>query len=242
MQHGEASARVGATRGRALGVRAIGWRRADRREQRRQLGGLVVDHVVDAMARRSRVEQASHGLRDVGVVARRAVRAVGATWPRPPRDGRAADGASKADPRRAADRDGPASAGRGGGGARRAGLGDRRSRRRARRSVGQRGDAAAVIERAVAERVANVRARRAHSRVALEAATRLASASVTAVAVDLGLSERHLRRIFRETVGVSPKAFAKLVRFHRALRAAREARPVNWRASPPRPATTIKHT
>ena len=45
---------------------------------------------------------------------------------------------------------------------------------------------------------------------------------MNAVAVDLGVSERHLRRVFRETVGVSPKAFAKLARFHRALRAARE--------------------
>ena len=64
--------------------------------------------------------------------------------------------------------------------------------------------------------------RRAHAQLALDAADRLTSANVNAVAVDLGVSERHLRRVFREAVGVSPKAFAKLTRFHRALRAARE--------------------
>jgi AraC-like DNA-binding protein len=51
---------------------------------------------------------------------------------------------------------------------------------------------------------------------------------VNAVAADLGVSERHLRRVFREAVGVSPKAFTKLTRFHRALRAAREDGGANW--------------
>jgi transcriptional regulator GlxA family with amidase domain len=51
---------------------------------------------------------------------------------------------------------------------------------------------------------------------------------VNAVAVDLGVSERHLRRVFLETVGVSPKAFAQLARFHRALRAARQHAPASW--------------
>jgi AraC-like DNA-binding protein len=45
---------------------------------------------------------------------------------------------------------------------------------------------------------------------------------VGGVAVQLGVSERSLRRSFGEAVGMSPKAFAKLARFHRALRAARE--------------------
>jgi AraC-like DNA-binding protein len=44
---------------------------------------------------------------------------------------------------------------------------------------------------------------------------------VNEVAEDLGVSERHLRRLFREAVGLSPKNFAMLARFHRALRAAR---------------------
>ena len=49
-----------------------------------------------------------------------------------------------------------------------------------------------------------------------------------AVASGLGVSERHLRRVFHETVGVSPKAFAKLTRFHRALRAARDDAHAGW--------------
>jgi AraC-like DNA-binding protein len=44
---------------------------------------------------------------------------------------------------------------------------------------------------------------------------------VREVARSLGVSERHLRRVFRDAVGVSPKSFARLARFHRALDAAR---------------------
>jgi AraC-like DNA-binding protein len=89
-------------------------------------------------------------------------------------------------------------------------------------------DAAAVLEGAIAERLATANGRRARAELALAAAERLTSAHVNAVAADLGVSERHLRRVFRETVGVSPKSFAKLTRFHRALRAARESAPASW--------------
>jgi AraC-like DNA-binding protein len=89
-------------------------------------------------------------------------------------------------------------------------------------------DAAAIVESAIAERLAIADERRAHSHLALDAAERLASANVKAVAVDLGVSERHLRRVFREAVGVSPKAFAKLTRFHRALRAVDEDSRASW--------------
>ena len=89
-------------------------------------------------------------------------------------------------------------------------------------------DAAAILESAIAERLAIADGRRARAQLALDAADRLTSANVNAVAVDLGVSERHLRRVFRETVGVSPKAFAKLARFHRALRAAREDGHASW--------------
>jgi AraC-like DNA-binding protein len=89
-------------------------------------------------------------------------------------------------------------------------------------------DAAAVLESAIAERFAIADARRAHSQLALDAADRLTSASVNAVAVDLGVSERHLRRVFRETVGVSPKTFARLARFRSALRAASEDGHASW--------------
>lgn len=89
-------------------------------------------------------------------------------------------------------------------------------------------DAATILEQAIAERVAITAERHDHAQLALAAADRLASSSVHAVAADLGVSERHLRRVFRETVGVSPKAFAKLTRFHRALDAAREVAHASW--------------
>ncbi len=89
-------------------------------------------------------------------------------------------------------------------------------------------DAAAILESAIAERLAIVDGRRARAQLALDAADRLTRANVNAVAVDLGVSERHLRRVFHETVGVSPKAFARLTRFHRALRAAREDGHASW--------------
>jgi len=89
-------------------------------------------------------------------------------------------------------------------------------------------DAAAVLDDAIAERLANAAGPHAGAQLALAAAGRLASASVNAVAADLGVSERHLRRLFLETVGVNPKTFAKLTRFQRALRAAREDAHAGW--------------
>jgi AraC-like DNA-binding protein len=89
--------------------------------------------------------------------------------------------------------------------------------------------AAAILESSIAERLACATGlHRSRAQLALDAADRLASASVSAVAVDLGVSERHLRRVFLETVGVSPKAFARLTRFQRALRAAREDAGASW--------------
>jgi AraC-like DNA-binding protein len=89
-------------------------------------------------------------------------------------------------------------------------------------------DAAAVLEMAIADRFAAARDRGDRAQLVLNAAERLSGASVSAVAADLGVSERHLRRVFREAVGVSPKAFTRLTRFHRALRAAREDGHANW--------------
>src|SRR5512140_360932 len=65
--------------------------------------------------------------------------------------------------------------------------------------------AAAILESAITERLASVDEHPGRPELALDAADRLASASVNAVAADLGVSERHLRRVFRETVGMSPK-------------------------------------
>lgn len=87
-------------------------------------------------------------------------------------------------------------------------------------------EAAAVTERAIAERVA--RAGSARRSLVTEAAERLASESVSVVAAELGVSERHLRRVFHEAVGMSPKVFARVARFRRALRAAREHARANW--------------
>jgi AraC-like DNA-binding protein len=89
-------------------------------------------------------------------------------------------------------------------------------------------EAAAILESAIAERLAIANGRRARTHLALDAAERLTTAKVSAVAADLQVSERHLRRVFRETVGMGPKAFARLARFSRALRAARESDPVSW--------------
>lgn len=86
-------------------------------------------------------------------------------------------------------------------------------------------DAPAVLERAIAERAGT---RRPAFGVALDAAARLADRSVNEVARGLGLSERHLRRIFHDAIGIGPKTFAKLARFQRALEAARGSTPVSW--------------
>ena len=51
---------------------------------------------------------------------------------------------------------------------------------------------------------------------------------MASVAEDLGVSERHLRRVFREVVGLSPKAFFKLTRFERALKAAMDGGDSTW--------------
>jgi AraC-like DNA-binding protein len=88
--------------------------------------------------------------------------------------------------------------------------------------------AAAVLEDAIAERLARAEGHRAGAQLAVDAADRLTRANVNAVALDLGVSERHLRRVFRETVGVGPKTFAKLARFHRALHAARAEERPSW--------------
>ena len=89
-------------------------------------------------------------------------------------------------------------------------------------------EAAAHLESAIAERLASSQGQKPCAQLALVAANRLACADVNAVALELGVSERHLRRVFRETVGVSPTAFSQLERFHRALRAAREGAHASW--------------
>lgn len=88
---------------------------------------------------------------------------------------------------------------------------------------------AAVLENAIAQRItmADVRPS-AQASLASHAAQRLGGGNVTTVASGLGVSERHLRRVFRQAVGVSPKTFARLTRFHHALSAARDGDGSSW--------------
>jgi AraC-like DNA-binding protein len=91
--------------------------------------------------------------------------------------------------------------------------------------------AARILKNAILARAPSDAAVGAPASLALEAARRLAAqpgGSVSAVADELAVSERHLRRLFQVTLGVGPKAYAKLARFHRALRAARAPQPAGW--------------
>jgi AraC-like DNA-binding protein len=90
------------------------------------------------------------------------------------------------------------------------------------------GAAAATLVSAISQRLATADAPTEGSRFVLEAAKRLENGRVDAVASDLGVSTRHLRRVFREALGVSPKAFARLERFRRALRVSRENAQAGW--------------
>lgn len=91
-------------------------------------------------------------------------------------------------------------------------------------------EAGRIVESAIADRLAGGARSASGTRVDLarRATELLAHANVSAVADELGMSERHLRRVFRDAVGVSPKAFARLARFHRALRRASENRHASW--------------
>lgn len=87
--------------------------------------------------------------------------------------------------------------------------------------------AAAVLDKALGERLTRA-GNAARLSLAAVAADKLACQPVSAVAMGLGLSERHFRRLFQEAVGMGPKAFAKLARFQRALAAARADAAASW--------------
>ena len=89
-------------------------------------------------------------------------------------------------------------------------------------------DAARILEAAIVKRLATPTPPEAHMRLALDAAARLGTARVSDVAQALGVSERNLRRVFRMTIGMSPKEFARLTRFHLALSQARASSHVDW--------------
>lgn len=90
------------------------------------------------------------------------------------------------------------------------------------------GSAAATLKAAIAERLEPGTCFDTNARLVQRAARLLARQGVASVADDLGVSERHLRRIFGEVVGLSPKDFFKLTRFERALKAARNSRDSSW--------------
>lgn len=89
-------------------------------------------------------------------------------------------------------------------------------------------DAATILDDAIVKRLAASTQPEAHTRLALAAAARLRTARVSAVAEALGVSERNLRRVFRMAIGMSPKEFARLTRFHLALSEACASRHVDW--------------
>lgn len=94
-------------------------------------------------------------------------------------------------------------------------------------------EAAAAMEDAIVRRAAaSPSPKRAHdARLAIEAAAHLRDdARISEVADALGTSERHLRRVFRDAIGMGPKEFSRLTRFHRAVDAARASRPPDWAA------------
>jgi methylphosphotriester-DNA--protein-cysteine methyltransferase len=90
------------------------------------------------------------------------------------------------------------------------------------------GAAAALLQAAIVERAAGARhAPSATPRLAA-ALARLQSAGVAEAARALGVSERQLRRDFRDALGLPPKAVARLDRFARALRAAHAGAQASW--------------
>lgn len=88
--------------------------------------------------------------------------------------------------------------------------------------------AARILERAIAARTTNSRRSDARLSLVTAAAQRLEHASVSAVAHQLSMSERHLRRVFSDATGLSPKTFAKLKRFGRAVEAVETTAETSW--------------
>lgn len=86
------------------------------------------------------------------------------------------------------------------------------------------------LARAVSERVARTGGVGAMPSFLYAALAQLPGSSVGAVARALGVSERHLRRVLQEALGLSPKTYSRLKRFGQAVRAAQAGGEVNWSA------------
>lgn len=89
---------------------------------------------------------------------------------------------------------------------------------------------AQLLREAVASRIEKSDDHDAHLGMVLAATELLDHEPVGLVADRLGSSERHFRRVFRDTVGVSPKTYARLRRFRRAVGLARRSDAPDWAA------------
>ncbi|WP_325372944.1 helix-turn-helix domain-containing protein [Dokdonella sp.] len=90
--------------------------------------------------------------------------------------------------------------------------------------------AATLLERAIKERTDCATLVGATPRFLHKALQSLQTSGVTTVAHELGVSERHLRRVLQQTLGVGPKTYARLKRFARAVHAAQSGRGIHWSA------------
>ena len=81
-----------------------------------------------------------------------------------------------------------------------------------------------VLDETLCERAAG-RERRSH---VLQALRSLRSLSVRETARALGISERRLRTVFSEDVGLSPKQWSRVRRFQRAVRALHQGDDMRW--------------
>ncbi len=89
--------------------------------------------------------------------------------------------------------------------------------------------ASRILQDEVAERIARSDAA-PHQRRLRAATALLEREHVGLVADRLGTSERHFRRVFRDALGVSPKVYARLRRFRRAVTTARRSEAPDWAA------------
>jgi len=107
-----------------------------------------------------------------------------------------------------------------------------RTRRLREQLAGEPDTRAAVmlLERAISERAVRTKVVGATPRFLHAALERLQVSGVTTVARELGISERHLRRVLQQALGVSPKTYARLKRFEHAVHAAQSGRGINWSA------------
>lgn len=90
--------------------------------------------------------------------------------------------------------------------------------------------AGALLESAVSSRAARQPTLDTAPVFLSAALEQLQHASLGQVARELGISERHLRRVLHDTLGLSPKTYARLPRFAQAVRAAQSAATLNWSA------------